>query len=42
MRILVTGDRFWACHQLAADVLQRLVARYGPGQESEPVQRPGF
>lgn len=30
MRILVTGDRFWNCHKLAADVLRRLVARYGP------------
>jgi hypothetical protein len=30
MRILVTGDRFWACHQLAASILRRLVTRYGP------------
>jgi hypothetical protein len=31
MRVIVTGDRFWACHNLAAAVLGRLVARYGPG-----------
>jgi hypothetical protein len=31
MRILVTGDRFWACHSLAAQILRRLVYRYGPG-----------
>jgi hypothetical protein len=30
MRILVTGDRYWACHKLAADVLRRLIDRYGP------------
>lgn len=30
MRILVTGDRFWNCHQLAAEVIRRLVQRYGP------------
>jgi hypothetical protein len=29
MRILVTGDRFWGCHELAAAILRRLVARYG-------------
>ena len=31
MRIIVTGDRFWACHQLAAGIIRRLVERYGPG-----------
>jgi hypothetical protein len=30
MRILVTGDRFWGCHYLAAEVIRRLVKRYGP------------
>jgi hypothetical protein len=30
MRILITGDRSWACHELAAAVIRRLVARYGP------------
>jgi hypothetical protein len=30
MRIIVTGDRFWACHRLAASILGRLVTRYGP------------
>jgi hypothetical protein len=30
MRIIVTGERFWACHKLAAAILRRLVARYGP------------
>jgi hypothetical protein len=30
MRIMVTGDRFWPCHKLAAAILRRLVARYGP------------
>lgn len=30
MRIIVCGDRLWSCHKLAAGVLQRLVARYGP------------
>jgi len=29
MRIVVTGDRFWRCNQLAATILRRLVARYG-------------
>jgi hypothetical protein len=29
MRILVTGDRFWACHKLAAGIIRRLVGRYG-------------
>ena len=29
MRILVTGDRFWNCHVLAAAILGRLIARYG-------------
>jgi hypothetical protein len=31
MRIVVTGDRFWNCHPLAASVIRRLVDRYGPG-----------
>jgi hypothetical protein len=30
MRIVVTGDRFWPCNQLAVAILRRLVARYGP------------
>lgn len=30
MRILVAGDRFWHCHQLAAEVIRRLMQRYGP------------
>jgi hypothetical protein len=30
MRIIITGDRFWACHKLAANILHRLVKRYGP------------
>jgi hypothetical protein len=30
MRILVTGDRFWYCHVLDADILRRLRDRYGP------------
>ena len=30
MRILLTGDRFWSCHVLAAAILKRLIARYGP------------
>jgi hypothetical protein len=30
MRILVTGDRRWNCHDLAARILRRLVDRYGP------------
>lgn len=30
MRILITGCRFWKCHNLAYGVLQRLMARYGP------------
>lgn len=29
MRILVTGDRAWACDDLAMVVLNRLIARYG-------------
>jgi hypothetical protein len=31
LRILVTGDRFWTCPKLAASIVRRLVARYGPG-----------
>jgi hypothetical protein len=30
MRILITGDRSWACHKLATTILDRLIARYGP------------
>lgn len=30
VRILVTGDRRWACHDLADEVISRLLARYGP------------
>jgi hypothetical protein len=30
MRILITGDRFWPCNNLASAILLRLVARYGP------------
>lgn len=30
MRVIVTGDRFWACHHLAAGIIRRLEARYGP------------
>lgn len=29
MRIIVTGDRFWTCHDLATGMLKRLIARYG-------------
>lgn len=29
-RILVTGDRAWACNTLAAEVLRRLADRHGP------------
>jgi hypothetical protein len=29
MRIVVTGDRFWFCKQLAVTILRRLVGRYG-------------
>ena len=31
MRIVVTGNRFWICHELAAGVIRRLVAHYGSG-----------
>jgi YspA, cpYpsA-related SLOG family len=31
MRILITGERAWACDELAIVVLQRLISRYGPG-----------
>ena len=30
MRVLITGDRHWHCSRLAADVVARLVAKYGP------------
>jgi len=29
MRILVIGHRFWWCHELAATIVRRPVARYG-------------
>lgn len=31
IRVLVTGDREWACLGIAEAVVTRLVARYGPG-----------
>lgn len=31
MRVIVTGDRHWRPHELAEQVLNRLLARYGPG-----------
>lgn len=31
MRIFVTGDRNWFAPDLAEQVLNRLLARYGPG-----------
>jgi hypothetical protein len=31
MRILVTGDRYWVCYELALYVLRRLIGRYGAG-----------
>jgi hypothetical protein len=31
MRIIVTGDRNWYAHDLAEQVLKRLILRYGPG-----------
>ena len=30
MRILITGERHWTCHELAEAVLNRLIVRYGP------------
>jgi hypothetical protein len=30
MRVLITGDRFWACRDLATAILRRLIQRYGP------------
>ena len=32
MRVIITGDRGWACHDLAERVVNRLVARYGADQ----------
>ena len=29
MRIVITGDRAWACDELAIAVVQRLITRYG-------------
>lgn len=31
MRVLITGDRNWECLGLAERVVNRLLARYGPG-----------
>ncbi|AGA30703.1 DUF2493 domain-containing protein [Singulisphaera acidiphila] len=31
IRVLITGDREWACLGIAEAVVTRLVARYGPG-----------
>jgi YspA, cpYpsA-related SLOG family len=31
MRILVTGDRHWRCDELAEQIFNCLLARYGPG-----------
>ena len=31
MRVIVTGDRNWNAPELAEEVLNRLLARYGPG-----------
>jgi hypothetical protein len=30
MRIILTGDRFWPCHKLIAEIVRRLLAKYGP------------
>jgi hypothetical protein len=30
MRVVIGGDQFWPCHRLAAGVLRRMAARYGP------------
>lgn len=30
VRVLITGDRYWACRQLAEQVVRHLVARHGP------------
>jgi hypothetical protein len=30
IRILITGDRHWRCDDLAEQILNRLLARYGP------------
>jgi hypothetical protein len=30
MRVIVTGDRHWNVPELAEDVINRLLARYGP------------
>jgi hypothetical protein len=30
MRILITGDRHWRCNDLAKQIVNRLIARYGP------------
>jgi hypothetical protein len=31
MRIVVGGDQFWPCHELAAAILRRVTVRYGLG-----------
>jgi hypothetical protein len=30
MQVILTGDRFWPCHKLVADIVRRMIARYGP------------
>jgi hypothetical protein len=30
VRILITGDRHWSCDDLAKQIVNRLLARYGP------------
>ena len=30
-RVIVTGDRNWACRELAEMIVSRLLARFGPG-----------
>ncbi len=31
MRVIITGGRNWTAHELAENILNRLLARYGPG-----------
>jgi hypothetical protein len=37
MRTIIGGDQFWQCHKLAAGVLRRVAARYGPDIRKRPV-----
>jgi hypothetical protein len=30
MRIIIAGDRFWSCRELAESTLRRLIVRHGP------------